>query len=150
MAIKSSKPTGTSKSTAATQPSKPSKAATSAKAPKKIEKALKTPSKLTLVKAPAVAAEKKKKSSKKMVPGAVSKTEVSKAAKPKKASAAISLDPQTPLIEPVIAHDEISLRAYFIAERRHKMGWPGNSGTDWADALSQLRAEALEKPLKKR
>jgi hypothetical protein len=30
------------------------------------------------------------------------------------------------------------------------MGWPGDSGTDWADAEKQLRAEALEKPLKKR
>jgi hypothetical protein len=30
------------------------------------------------------------------------------------------------------------------------MGWPGDSGTDWADAVKQLRAEALEKPLRKR
>lgn len=70
-------------------------------------------------------------------------------AKTSKASA-VSLDPHPPIDEPVIHHDEISLRAYFIAERRHKMGWPGNSGTDWADAVKQLRAEALEKPLKKR
>lgn len=52
--------------------------------------------------------------------------------------------------EPVISHDDIALRAYFIAERRQKMDWAGDSHTDWADALSQLRAEALEKPLKKR
>ena len=52
--------------------------------------------------------------------------------------------------EPVISHDEIALRAYFIAERRQKMDWAGDSHTDWADAVSQLRAEALEKPMKKR
>ena len=52
--------------------------------------------------------------------------------------------------EPEISHEAISLRAYFIAERRHQMGWDGNSHTDWTDAMAQLRAEALEKPLKKR
>jgi hypothetical protein len=51
---------------------------------------------------------------------------------------------------PEFSHEEISLRAYFIAERRHQMGWDGNSHTDWEDALNQLIAEALEKPLKKR
>lgn len=71
-------------------------------------------------------------------------------ATPSKVGVGISLDPKPPLHEPVISHDEISLRAYFIAERRHKMGWPGDSATDWADAVKQLRAEALEKPLKKR
>ena len=49
-----------------------------------------------------------------------------------------------------ITIEDISLRAYFIGERRQKMGWAGDSATDWADAVSQLRAEALEKPLKKR
>ena len=52
--------------------------------------------------------------------------------------------------EPVISHDEIALRAYFIGERRHKMGWDGSSQTDWTDAVAQLKTEALEKPLKKR
>jgi hypothetical protein len=60
------------------------------------------------------------------------------------------LEPKKPKADPVISHDDISLRAYFIAERRQKMGWPGDSATDWADAEAQLRAEALEKPLKKR
>lgn len=57
---------------------------------------------------------------------------------------------EIPVAEPVIHHDDIALRAYFIGERRQKMGWPGDSATDWADAERQLRAEALEKPLKKR
>jgi hypothetical protein len=73
----------------------------------------------------------------------IAKTTSSKIAK-------LSLDSKTPVTVPVIPHDQIALRAYFIAERRQKLGWPGDSATDWADAVSQLRAEALEKPLKKR
>ena len=67
-----------------------------------------------------------------------------------KLAPSITLEPKAPAVEPEISHDAISLRAYFIAELRHKMGWPGNSQTDWTDAVAQLRAEALEKPLKKR
>lgn len=73
---------------------------------------------------------------------------------PGKASAKLApsftLEQKTPTVEPVIHHDDIALRAYYIGERRQKMGWPGDSGTDWSDAVSQLRAEALEKQLKKR
>lgn len=61
-----------------------------------------------------------------------------------------SLESKSHVDEPVIHHDDIALRAYFIAERRQQMGWAGDSATDWADAESQLKAEALEKPLKKR
>jgi len=67
-----------------------------------------------------------------------------------KLTPSFTLEPKAVTSEPVIPHDDISLRAYFIAERRQKMGWPGDSVADWADAVSQLRAEALEKPLKKR
>ena len=67
-----------------------------------------------------------------------------------KLPASFALEQKHPVPAPVIAHDEIALRAYFIAERRHQMGWPGDSATDWADAESQLKAEAQEKPLKKR
>jgi hypothetical protein len=67
-----------------------------------------------------------------------------------KLPASFTLEPKTPVKEPVIHHDDIALRAYFIAERRQQMGWPGDSATDWADAEAQLRTEALEKPLKKR
>lgn len=41
--------------------------------------------------------------------------------------------------------DDISLRAYFIAERRHKLGWPGDSTSDWVEAERQLTAEAKKK-----
>jgi hypothetical protein len=43
---------------------------------------------------------------------------------------------------PIIAREDIELRAYFISERRHSMGWPGNSSTDWTEAEAQLVAEA--------
>jgi len=94
----------------------------------------------------------KKASSEK--PKTESKAIVRKKRTPGKSStklpASFTLEPKTPVTEPVIHHDDIALRAYFIAERRQQMGWPGDSATDWADAESQLRAEALEKPLKKR
>jgi hypothetical protein len=63
--------------------------------------------------------------------------------------AGFAVDP-VPSPEPVIPHDQIALRAYFIAERRSQMSWHGDSHSDWADAESQLKAEALKKPLKKR
>jgi hypothetical protein len=71
-------------------------------------------------------------------------------ASPAKVAASVTLDPKPPVQEPVISHDDIALRAYFIGERRQQMGWHGDSASDWSDAVSQLRAEALEKPLKKR
>lgn len=47
--------------------------------------------------------------------------------------------------EPEISFDEISLRAYFIAERRQAMGWPGDPTSDWIEAERQLKAEAARK-----
>jgi hypothetical protein len=41
-----------------------------------------------------------------------------------------------------ISNEDIALRAYYIAERRQKMGWPGNSADDWLEAEAQLREEA--------
>lgn len=57
------------------------------------------------------------------------------AAKPKKTIAP----------EPAISLDDISLRAYFISERRQAMGWPGDSTSDWIEAERQLKAEAARK-----
>lgn len=44
-----------------------------------------------------------------------------------------------------VCDEDIALRAYFIAERRHKMGWPGDSTGDWVEAERQLKAEAARK-----
>lgn len=41
--------------------------------------------------------------------------------------------------------DDIALRAYFIAERRKKMGWRGDETSDWVEAERQLLAEAAKK-----
>jgi len=72
---------------------------------------------------PAVAAPLAKKPVKPKKPRAVAKK-----AGPAKASA--------------ITNEAIGLRAYFIAERRHKMGWPGDSTSDWVEAERQLAVEA--------
>lgn len=47
-----------------------------------------------------------------------------------------------PVKAPAITGDDIALRAYFIAERRQKMGWHGDSTGDWVEAERQLKAEA--------
>lgn len=42
-------------------------------------------------------------------------------------------------------HDEIALHAYFIAEKRHKLGIPGNTANDWLEAERQLLARRKSK-----
>lgn len=37
--------------------------------------------------------------------------------------------------------DEIALRAYFLAEKRQKLGLPGDSHSDWLEAERQLASE---------
>src|SRR3954469_9970748 len=39
-------------------------------------------------------------------------------------------------------HEQIRIRAYFIAERRHRLALPGNADSDWIEAKRQLQAEA--------
>ncbi|TSA30175.1 MAG: DUF2934 domain-containing protein [Verrucomicrobiaceae bacterium] len=64
--------------------------------------------------------------------------------KPKKAKAPAKAA-ESPKKAPVFSSEEIALRAYFIAERREKMGWPGDSTGDWVEAERQLLAEAKKK-----
>jgi hypothetical protein len=45
-----------------------------------------------------------------------------------------------PVLEPT--DDQIRLRAYFLAERRHKLALPGDSAHDWIEARRQLIEEA--------
>ena len=42
----------------------------------------------------------------------------------------------------VISDDDIRLRAYLIAERRVRIGAPGDSTNDWLEAHRQLQEEA--------
>jgi hypothetical protein len=44
------------------------------------------------------------------------------------------------LVEPT--DDEIRIRAYFLAERRHQLSLPGDSAHDWIEARRQLIEEA--------
>ena len=44
------------------------------------------------------------------------------------------------VVEPT--DDQIRLRAYFIAERRHQLSLPGDSAHDWIEARRQLIEEA--------
>ena len=49
----------------------------------------------------------------------------------------------SPTKGPVEPTDEqIRLRAYFLAERRHKLSLPGDSAHDWIEARRQLIEEA--------
>lgn len=65
--------------------------------------------------------------------------------KPAKVTPAVKAAPEP---EVVITNEDIALRAYFIAERRQAMGWPGDSTSDWVEAERQLRAEAKRKAKK--
>jgi hypothetical protein len=40
------------------------------------------------------------------------------------------------------SNEDIALRAYFIAERRQKLGWFGDETQDWVEAERQLLKEA--------
>lgn len=62
---------------------------------------------------------------------AVKKTAAAKAAAPKKAAS--------------YTQDDVALRAYFIAEKRRKLGLPGDPHSDWVEAERQLAAESRPK-----
>ncbi len=51
---------------------------------------------------------------------------------------------------PVFTRDDIALRAYFIAEKRHAHGLPGNEHLDWVEAERQLLAEFGKKKRSKK
>ena len=58
---------------------------------------------------------------------AAKKPAASKAALPKKAAS--------------YSQDDVALRAYFIAEKRRKLGLPGDEHSDWVEAERQLAHE---------
>ena len=72
---------------------------------------------------------------------AVPATKKKKAATAKKSAA--KKPAASPDKEPVEPTDEqIRLRAYFLAERRHKLSLPGDSAHDWIEARRQLIEES--------
>ncbi len=88
--------------------------------------------------------KKAKKKEKAPVVVAAAEPKPVKAAK-KPAAPKVAKPAPAPAAEIVITGDDIALRAYFIAERRQAMGWPGDSTSDWVEAERQLKAEAKRK-----
>ena len=72
------------------------------------------------------------------------------AAKKAKAPAGKSAKKTAKPAKPAYTHADVALRAYFIAEKRHAHGLPGNEHLDWLEAERQLAKEhARPKRLKK-
>lgn len=125
-----------SKTASAKSPAKAAKPVAKPVAP--LKKVVAKPEVLKAASAKPAAASKIVKAGQAAKPAAKTpaKSKAVKAAKPAKQATSIVADSIT------ISNDDIALRAYFIAERRHKMGWPGDSSSDWIEAERQLRQEA--------
>ena len=59
----------------------------------------------------------------------------SKPAAPRKRAA------KTTAKAPGFTHDDVAMRAYFVAEKRRAAGLPGDEHSDWIEAERQLLAE---------
>ncbi len=84
------------------------------------------------------APEPKKKSRAAATPAKKKKPAIAKKSPAKEPAAAKSA--ASTRAEPT--DDEIRLRAYFLAERRHRLSLPGDSNHDWIEARRQLIEEA--------
>jgi Protein of unknown function (DUF2934) len=71
---------------------------------------------------------------------AVASAKKKKSETPKKPAAKKAAPASKPAIEPT--DEQIRLRAYFLAELRHKLSLPGDSNHDWIEARRQLIEEA--------
>jgi hypothetical protein len=66
--------------------------------------------------------------------------------KPATASKPAVRKPASPKSKSVhFTQDDVALRAYFIAEKRQKLGLQGDAHSDWLEAERQLRAESSGK-----
>jgi hypothetical protein len=61
--------------------------------------------------------------------------------KPRKSSKAKSAANTQKLIVRLPTYEQVQLRAYFISERRRKLGLPGDESHDWLTAEQELKAE---------
>jgi hypothetical protein len=86
------------------------------------------------------APEAKKKSRPAATPAKKKKSAAAKKSPAKQPAASASKPAGSRPAEPT--DDEIRIRAYFIAERRHKLALPGDSNHDWIEARRQLIEEA--------
>ena len=81
-------------------------------------------------------------------PAKAKAAKAAKAAKvvaPKVVTSGLRAQPVTKSAAASITDVDIALRAYYIAEKRQKLGIPGDSTSDWVEAERQLRAEAAKK-----
>ncbi|PYJ88177.1 MAG: hypothetical protein DME70_04805 [Verrucomicrobia bacterium] len=84
----------------------------------------------------ATAGEPKKKSRAAAAPAKKKKPAAPKKSAAKQPTSSAARPPAEP------TDDQIRLRAYFLAERRHKLSLPGDSAHDWIEARRQLIEEA--------
>jgi hypothetical protein len=68
-----------------------------------------------------------------------SRTKTSITGKRKTARASAAKEPTPPTPQP--SDEQIRIRAYFIAERRHRLALPGDADSDWLEAKRQLLSE---------
>jgi hypothetical protein len=61
--------------------------------------------------------------------------------KPRKSIKAKSAANTPKLIVHLPTYEQVQLRAYFISERRRKLGLPGDESHDWLTAEQELRTE---------
>src|SRR5260221_1626078 len=62
--------------------------------------------------------------------------------KPRKSSSKAKTTSKTPkVINLLPTFEQVQVRAYFISERRRKLGLPGDEGHDWLAAERELLAE---------
>lgn len=73
------------------------------------------------------------------------KARTPKAAAPKAVTPGLRAEPVTKPAAASITDADVALRAYYIAEKRQKLGIPGDSASDWVEAERQLKAEAAAK-----
>ncbi len=74
-------------------------------------------------------------------PAKPSAVPASQPAAPKKAKPAVKAGKAAKPAAPAYTREDVALRAYFIAEKRHTHGLPGNEHLDWLEAERQLAAE---------
>jgi hypothetical protein len=84
--------------------------------------------------------EQKKKVRAAATPGKTKKMAAAKKPSTNQPTASSRKPAAPPAAEPT--DDEIRLRAYFLAERRHRLSLPGDSNHDWIEARRQLIEES--------
>ena len=87
-------------------------------------------------------AVRKKAKTAEPVSAAASPAVTPKTKKPRRSSSKAKSISKTPKLTTLLpTFEQVQLRAYFISERRHKLGLPGDEGHDWLTAERELLAE---------